>query len=49
MVTVQLFVELVVQPCQLKKVSPEAGVAVSATEAPTGTTAMHETDGQLIP
>jgi hypothetical protein len=40
---------VVVQPVQFRKEKPELGVAVSATEAPTGTTAMHVTDGQFIP
>jgi hypothetical protein len=48
MVTVQLSVEDV-HPCQPEKVSPALGVAVSTTEAPIGTVAIHETAGQLIP
>ena len=40
---------VVVQPVQLAKEKPELDVAVSATEAPTGTTTMHVTDGQLMP
>ena len=48
-VIVQTFVGAVVQPCQTRKVLGEIGVAVRAIEVPTGTTAMHVTDGQLIP
>src|ERR1039458_4796178 len=47
--TLKLAPLVVVQPVQVPKEKPELGVAVSATEAPTGTTAMHVTDGQLIP
>ena len=39
----------VVHPCQSRKLKPELGEAVSSTEAPMGTMAMHETEGQLIP
>jgi hypothetical protein len=36
-------------PVQSKKDDPELAVAVSAIVDPTGTTAKHVTDGQLIP
>jgi hypothetical protein len=48
MVTVQVFPEEDVQPVQLTKLCPVAGVAVSPTDAPTGNAEIHCV-GQLMP
>src|ERR1700729_2716989 len=47
-VTVQSLPEKALQPVQIT-VPPPVGIAVSPTDAPTGNSAMHGPDGQLMP